>query len=287
MRIISSPIIQLRDIIRTLLTSAPSYDIISTILTYGQSLGASLIHGYLVDHCYQTETLINDEYSCYQGVALCITYDIKLSEQQWEDIFGIHESISTRTKNSTSSFFHLTDFLCILSGSRVVYYDPNERMLNDEHAYVSIFDLENDDIELFKDQFSPLDYFLFKTKTFYNGTLIRLPLRINSNNNQISTQIQTFDDIKQNILKYFSSNYSLIELLLTQSNINTIKFDYTKDFQIFTRLLTIEKYFLTTIHDIQSTTQIIQLTLSKLINDINTRFVILFYFHIFIRYVLI
>jgi len=275
MRIISSPVFQLRDIIRTLLTSSSSCDLISTFLTYGQSLGASSIHGYLVDRCYETQTLINDEFSSYQGVALCITYDIKLNEQQWEDIFGIHESTSIISKTA-SSFFHLTDFLCILSGSRVVYYDPNERMINDERAYVSIFDLENDDIEMFQDQFSPLDYFLLKSKTFYNGTLIRLPLRTTSNT-QISTQIQTLDDIKQQILRYFSSNHSFIELLLTQTNINTIGFDYTKDFQVFTKFLSIEKHLLTTIHDTQSTTQILHITLSKLINEIHTRFVIIYF----------
>ncbi|CAF4098769.1 unnamed protein product [Rotaria sp. Silwood2] len=269
MRIISSPVFQLRDIIRALLTSSsPSCDLISTFLSYGQLLGASSIHGYLVDRCYDTQTLINDEFSSYQGVALCITYDIKLSEQQWEDIFGIHESTSIISKTA-SSFFHLTDFLCILSGSRVVYYDPNERMINDERAYVSIFDLENDDIEMFQDQFSPLDHFLLKSKTFYNGTLIRLPLRTTSTT-QISTQIQTLDDIKQQIYKYFHFNNSLIDLLLLQTNLNTIEFDYTKDFQLFTRFFSIEKHSLATIYDTQSKTQIIQLTSSKLNNDINT-----------------
>lgn len=272
MRIISSPVFQLRDIIRALLTSSPpSCDLISTFLTYGQSLGAKSIHGYLVDRCYDTQTLINDDFSSYQGVALCITYDVKLSEQQWEDIFGIHESTSTAAK-ATTSFFHLTDFLCILSGSRVVYYDPNERMVNDERAYVSIFDLENDDIEMFQDQFSPLDYFLSKSKTFYNGTLIRLPLRTQSTT-QILTQIQTLDDIKEQIYKYFNTNHSLIELLLMQTSLNIVDFEYTKDFHSFKRLLSIEKHSLATIYDTQSTTKIIHLTLSKLINDISSRFV--------------
>ncbi|CAM4944550.1 unnamed protein product [Rotaria socialis] len=269
MRIISSPVFQLRDIIRALLTSvAPSCDLVSTFLTYGQSLGASTIHGYLVDRCYDTQTLIHDDFSSYQGVALCITYDALLSEQQWEDVFGIHESTSTISKTA-SSFFHLSDFLCILSGSRVVYYDPNERMTNDERAYVSIFDLETDDIEIFQDQFSPLDHFLLKSKTFYNGTLIRLPLRTTSTT-QIITHIQTLDDIKQQILRYFNSNESCMELLLTQTNINTIEFDYTKDFQVFTKILSIDKHSLTTIHDAQSTTQLIHMTLFKQADDINT-----------------
>jgi hypothetical protein len=276
MRIISSPVFQLRDIIRALLTSLPpSYDLISTFLTYGQSLGASTIHGYLVDRCYDTQTLINDEFSSYQGKALCITYDAQLSEQQWEDVFGIHESTSTLSKTA-SSFFHLSDFLCILSGSRVVYYDPNERMTNDERAYVSIFDLENDDIDMFQDQFSPLDYFLLKSKTFYHGTLIRLPLRT-TQSTEISSHIQTLDDIKQQILRCFHSNESFIELLLIQTNINTIEFNYTKDFQVFTKFLSIDKHTLTTIHDAQSTTQLIHMTLSKQIDDINTRLVYFFF----------
>lgn len=269
MRIISSPVFQLRDIIRALLSSPPpSCELISTFLTYGQSLGASTIHGYLVDRSYDTQTLINEEYSSYQGAALCITYDALLSEQQWEDVFGIHESTSTVSK--AASFFHLTDFLCILSGSRVVFYDPNERMTSDERAYVSIFDLENDDIDMFQDQFSPLDYFLFKSKTSYNGTLIRLPLRTNLTG-EISNYIQTLDDIRQQIIRYFNSNQSLMELLLTQHQIQTIQFDYTKDFQVFTRFISIEKQFITAIHDLHSTTQLIHLTLSKQIDGNHSR----------------
>ena len=271
MRIISSPVFQLRDIIRALLTSTPaSCDLISTFLTYGQSLGASAIHGYLVDRCYDTQTLINDEFSSYQGVALCITYDALLTEQQWEDVFGIHESTSTASK--AASFFHLADFLCILSGSRVVYYDPHERMTNDERAYVSIFDLENDDIDMFQDQFSPLDYFLTKSKTFYNGTLIRLPLRTTLAS-EISTHILTLDDVKQQVLRCFHSSEAFIHLLLSQTNINTMDFNYTKDFQVFTRFLSIEKRSITTIHDAQSTTQLVHMTLSRQIDTIKTRFV--------------
>ncbi|CAF0916453.1 unnamed protein product [Adineta ricciae] len=262
MRVISSPVFQLRDIIHALLTSS-SYDLISTFLTYGQLLGASSIHGYLVDPTNDTQLLINDDHTSSQGIALYVTYDMKLSDQQWKDQFGIHESTSTKSKNPTT-FFPLTDYLCILSGSRVIFYDPNERIINEDRAFVSIFDLETDDVTAFKDQFSKLDYFLFKSKTYYNGTLIRLPLRT------ILTQKQTLNDLKQQIYKYFNLNNSLIDLLLMQLNLSTIDFDYTRDFEIFQRFLSYEKHSISSIHDNQSTTQIIHLTLSRLINEINT-----------------
>ena len=267
MRIISSPVFQLRDIIQTLLTSSSSSscDLLTTLLTYGQSLGASSIHGYLVDRCHESETLTNEELSSCQGVALCITYDSQLNEQQWEEIFGIHESNSIASKSASSSF-HVTDFLCILSGSRVIYYDPNER------AYVSIFDLEHDDIELLQDQFSPLDYFLMKSKTFYNGTLIRLPLRTTSND-QSSSQLQSVEEIKQQILRYFSSQQLFMQFLLTQTKIKNIEFDHTKDFQMFTRFFSLEKQSLSMIEDTQSTTQVLQVNISKLIDEVNHRFV--------------
>ncbi|UJR25620.1 hypothetical protein I4U23_006972 [Adineta vaga] len=262
MRFISSPVFQLRDIIHALLTSS-SYDLISTFLTYGQLLGASALHGYLVDRSNDTQLINNDENTSYPGIALYITYDMKLNDQQWKEQFGIHESTSIKSK-TPSTFFPLTDYLCILSGSRVIFYDPNERIINEDRAFVSIFDLETDDITSFKDQFSPLDYFLFKSKTYYNGTLIRLPLRT------ILTQKQTLDDLKQQIYKYFHLNNSLIDLLLTQQSLNTIDFDYTKDFEIFQRFLSYEKHSISSIHDNQSRTEIIHLTLSRLINEINT-----------------
>ena len=261
MRIISSPVFQLRDIIRALLTSSSSSDFLSTLFTYGQSLGASTIHGYLVDRSYETQTLINEEFSSYQGRALCIHYDLTLTEQQWEEIFGIHEANSVVSRTA-SSLFHLTDFLCILSGSRVVFYDPNERIVQDERAYVSIFDLEHDEIDMFQDQFSPLDFFLRQSKTFYNGTLIRLPLRTNSPSS-ISSRIPTFDQIEAQIFEYFSSTNSFIELLLSQTNLNRIQFDYTKDFHEFQRFFSIEKQSLTTIRDVQSTTEYLHLNVTK------------------------
>ena len=266
---ITSPFFQLRDIIRTSFVSSPqSYDLISTFLSYGQILGATSVHYYFVDRCDDAQTLMSDCLSSHQGVALCVTYDVKLSEQQWQNVFGIHETTS-RASKTASSFDHSTEILCILSGSRVVL---SEHARSDEGAHLSIFDLENDGFEVLQDQLSLLNYFFLKSKTVFNGTLIHLPLRAVLNG-QISTQTQVLENIKQQTHRYFNLTNSLIELLLTRTNINTIEFDYTKDFQLLTKFLSVEKRTLTTFYDARLTAQIIHLTLSRLINDINTRFV--------------
>ncbi|CAF0795782.1 unnamed protein product [Didymodactylos carnosus] len=253
MRIIASPIFHIKDVVRALITSVPkSSELIETLIHYGDVLGATTIHGYLVEKTYETNTLINDEFSVYQGPALCVTFDIELNEQQWEEYFGVHDAaihqqeqlpIQNEQQNSTkiASFFHCSDFICVSSGSRVVYFDPCDRMTSDERSYVSIFDLETDDIEMFEDQFKPLEYFLSPSKTSFAGTIIRLPLRTTKNQQMITNQLYNLDDLCQQINDYFIGNdlYSQIQLLLS-TNLTSITFDHTKDFHTFKQLIQVQ-----------------------------------------------
>jgi hypothetical protein len=98
------------------------------------------------------------------------------------------------------SFFHISDFIAILSGHKVAFVDPYERFNTDEKSYVAIFDLEHDahDIEQFEDQFKPLEKIfnipLLKNR-YYNGTIIRLPLRIQASTCSVSNKLVHVKDI--------------------------------------------------------------------------------------------
>ena len=131
------------------------------------------------------------------------------------------------------SFFHISDFIAILSGYKVAFVDPYERIASDERSYVAIFDLENDthDIEQFEDQFKPLEKIfnvpLLKNR-YYNGTIIRLPLRTQTSTCSVSSKLVHVKDILVNAKDFMKEAHLHI---LFAKNISSIQFCRTKDGQ--------------------------------------------------------
>jgi hypothetical protein len=131
------------------------------------------------------------------------------------------------------SFFHISDFIAILSGFKVAFVDPYERIASDERSYVAIFDLENDthDIEQFEDQFKPLEKIfnvpLLKNR-YYNGTIIRLPLRTQTSTCSVSSKLVHVKDILTNAKDFMKEAHLHI---LFAKNISNIQFCRTKDGQ--------------------------------------------------------
>ncbi|RNA34289.1 sacsin [Brachionus plicatilis] len=195
-----------------------------SLVHYGDNIGAKVVKCLINENSYETQSLIATDYDIYQGPALCITYDAILKDEHWDEIFVNNDdeaSLQTASKSSHlprpksnqkpglnsqaskfMSFFHISDFIAILSGFKVAFVDPYERISTDERSYVAIFDLKNDtnDIEQFEDQFKPLEKIfnvpLLKSK-FYNGTIIRLPLR---------TQNMAFSKRSNNVLEIVAAD---------------------------------------------------------------------------------
>ena len=147
---------------------------------------------------------------------------------------GSSASVGTAQQASKFiSFFHISDFIAILSGYKVAFVDPYERFAPDERSYVAIFDLEHDtqDIEQFEDQFKPLEKIfnvpLLKTK-YYNGTIIRLPLRTQSSTCSVSSKLVHVKDILVNAKDFMKEAHLHI---LFAKNISNIQFCRTKDNQ--------------------------------------------------------
>jgi hypothetical protein len=180
-----------------------------------------------------------------------------LRDEQWEEIFvcseddnnEVTQKNSKKSSSPTSSilsnqtlkqhnaskfmsFFHISDFIAILSGYKVAFVDPLERLSSpDERSYVAIFDLENDtqDIEQFEDQFKPLEKIfnipLLKNR-FYQGTIIRLPLRTHSNSCNVSSKLIYVKDILVNAKDFMKEAHLHI---LFSKNVNSIQFCKSKD----------------------------------------------------------
>lgn len=146
---------------------------------------------------------------------------------------GVPVTGSAQQASKFISFFHISDFIAILSGYKVAFVDPYERFAPDERSYVAIFDLENDthDIEQFEDQFKPLEKIfnvpLLKTK-YYNGTIIRLPLRTQTSTCSVSSKLVHVKDILVNAKDFMKEAHLHI---LFAKNISNIQFCRTKDNQ--------------------------------------------------------
>ena len=142
-------------------------------------------------------------------------------------------SSSNHQQNASKfiSFFHISDFIAILSGYKVAFVDPYERFAPDERSYVAIFDLEHDthDIEQFEDQFKPLEKIfnipLLKNR-YYEGTIIRLPLRTHSNPCNVSSKLIYVKDILVNAKDFMKESHLHV---LFSKNITNIQFCRSKD----------------------------------------------------------
>ncbi|KAM9962094.1 hypothetical protein ACTFIR_004978 [Dictyostelium discoideum] len=116
-----------------------------------------------------------------------------------------------------SSVYHITDNPIIYSGNNVWFADPIKRIggglffdLNDEDDYRSCFSFLEPFIQFKESNCNPNQYF--------NGTIIRLPLRIYPS--EIKKGVLTMDAIKK-ILNEFSKDIN--EILILLKSITSIK----------------------------------------------------------------
>lgn len=239
-----------------------------SLVHYGDNIGAKVVKCLINENSYESQNLITTDYDIYQGPALCITYDAILKDEHWDEIFVNNDddgSVPSQNKSSHTprskslqnkgissqatkfmSFFHISDFIAILSGFKVAFVDPYERISTDERSYVAIFDLKNDtnDIEQFEDQFKPLEKIfnvpLLKSK-FYNGTIIRLPLRTQNSNCSVSNKLVYVKDILVNAKDFMKEAHLHI---LFSKNISNIQFCRSKDNQNIEKVFFIINFFL-------------------------------------------
>jgi hypothetical protein len=257
-----------------------------SLVHYGDNIGATVVKCLVNENSYETQSLVNQEYDIYQGPALCVTYDAILKDEHWDEIFISNDDDTTNATSKTNgtngkqsksnqssklpngnksstngtdstlnsstqgskfmSFFHISDFVAILSGYKVAFVDPYERFAPDERSYVAIFDLEHDthDIEQFEDQFKPLEKIfnvpLLKNR-YYNGTIIRLPLRTQTNACSVSSKLVHVKDIMINAKDFMKEAHLHI---LFSKNISNIQFCRAKDNQTIEKVKQLNTYIL-------------------------------------------
>ncbi|CAG8692043.1 30299_t:CDS:2 [Gigaspora margarita] len=151
----------------------------------------------ILDECtYPSESLIKEDMKCWQGPAIWIYNEKEFSSEDLESLNDIgRRSIKGGPDKigkqglGFASCYNFTDMPQILSGWKLMFFDPQRKIFSDKRCYGSIFDFENYKNEenhimkAFKDQFEPYLKLngcgLFKVdfNEKFNGTLFRLPLR--------------------------------------------------------------------------------------------------------------
>ncbi|KAM9962091.1 hypothetical protein ACTFIR_004975 [Dictyostelium discoideum] len=158
------------------------------------------------------------------GPSILIYNNATFQEQDWEGICEINQGSKKENLKSVGNFglgwnsvYHITDNPIVYSGNNVWFADPNERIggglffdLNDEDDYNKCVSFLEPFIQFKESNCNPNQYF--------NGTIIRLPLRIYPS--EIKKAVLTMDAIKK-ILNEFSKDIN--EILIFLKSIASIK----------------------------------------------------------------
>ncbi|KAM9961027.1 hypothetical protein ACTFIW_010199 [Dictyostelium discoideum] len=158
------------------------------------------------------------------GPSILIYNNATFQEDDWQGICQISQGSKKENLKSVGNFglgwnsvYHITDNPIVYSGNNVWFSDPNERMsgglffdLNDEDDYNKCLSFLEPFIQFKESNCNPNEYF--------NGTIIRLPLRIHSS--EIKKGVLTMDAIKK-ILNEFSKDIN--EILIFLKSIASIK----------------------------------------------------------------
>ncbi|CAG8641853.1 19318_t:CDS:2, partial [Dentiscutata erythropus] len=148
----------------------------------------------ILDECrYPSKYLIKEDMESWQGPAIWIYNEKEFSSKDLESLNDIGRSTKGPDEIGKYGFgfascYNFTDMPQIISGWKIIFFDPQRKIFSDKQCYGSIFDFEdykkeeNHIMKMFKDQFESylkLEGCGFKVdfNKKFNGTLFRLPLR--------------------------------------------------------------------------------------------------------------
>ncbi|KAN0043482.1 hypothetical protein ACTA71_011141 [Dictyostelium dimigraforme] len=151
------------------------------------------------------------------GPSILIYNNSTFQEQDWDGICHVSQGSKKENLKSVGNFglgwnsvYHITDNPIVYSGDNVWFSDPNERMcgglffdLKDENDFNNCKGFLRPFIQFKETKCNPREYF--------NGTIIRLPLRIHPS--EIKKGVLTMDSIKK-ILNEFAKDINEILIFL-------------------------------------------------------------------------
>ncbi|XP_041369664.1 sacsin-like [Gigantopelta aegis] len=173
--------------------------------------------------CNRTEDLAQLEYPSHlkalQGPGLCVFNDAKFTEKDWEGIQMIQSSNKEQDRLKVGryglgfkSVFHVTDWLCIISGEWILFINPHQP--KDEVCLLSkIANLDTNILQALSNLFEGTFGFsnICLQKRYYEGTLFWFPLR--QRKSELSENVYTEKDI-MDLFKVFVPEAKITLLFL-------------------------------------------------------------------------
>ncbi|EGC35675.1 hypothetical protein DICPUDRAFT_97832 [Dictyostelium purpureum] len=140
-----------------------------------------------------------------QGPSIIIYNNGVFKDSDWEGIEYIGEGSKKKDMLSIGNFglgfnstYHITDCPQIISGKKLWFLDPHK--LIKEGIECADFTAEN--YEEYEDQFKPFEQFGCTMKSYFEGTIIRLPLRLRGN--KIKEKPLSIGDCKKILEEFYN-----------------------------------------------------------------------------------
>ncbi|KAF8244236.1 hypothetical protein K440DRAFT_559411 [Wilcoxina mikolae CBS 423.85] len=196
--------------------------------------GATMIEFVFDPGEYPTDNLLHDRLAEYQGPSLLAYNNRTFSETDFLSLSRIGDSEKAHDERSTGKFgrgfnsvYNWTDAPTIFSGDSLLLLDPHLRWSKDiEHPGGPLYDFVADSTNpAMVNQLSPFRRYVSSFSQFFDGTIIRLPLRtaeqalVNEIIHERDRKPTTADDIKEAFVQYAAE---MSESLLFLRHISSI-----------------------------------------------------------------
>ncbi|KAG8998067.1 hypothetical protein FRB94_007230 [Tulasnella sp. JGI-2019a] len=222
-------VVDVTAVIRNILDNYPAGSaVLREFLQNSDDCGAQSQDFILDTRTFPTEALVDPALACCQGPALLTINNGHFREKDWNALEHIHNSSKTADETTTGKYglgfrscYHVTDNPHILSGNKLLVLDPHNRVEQYPGGFSLKLDNDNDQL-YYHDHFRAFQSVLSEDMQIYDGTAIRLPLRLQDQAKQsgIKSVATSVNDMRV-VFKDFVHK-ELREVMLFLKNITSI-----------------------------------------------------------------
>ena len=232
-------------------------DVLKELMQNAEDAGASEIQFVIDWRNHPTEYLLTREMAAWQGPALLVYNNAVFSD---EDFINICEIAGASKKIDPTkigrfgvgfcSVYHITDVPSFVSRNFYTVFDPNSLYLGERidpanpGVKIDFINNKRENLEEFKDQFSPFSSDLFKFKILlgedFNATLFRFPFRTEQTASKSKICNESYGDERvNNIVKKFCNEAK--KMLTFLNNLKSISLSEIKQDDCIKYLLDVKK----------------------------------------------
>nr|XP_002734859.1 PREDICTED: sacsin-like [Saccoglossus kowalevskii] len=179
------------DFLKSILKRYPDGQILKELIQNADDAGATEVKFLLDTTEYGTTSLLTPSIATYQGAALYCYNDSVFNDADWKSIQSVQQSVKKKDPLRTGRFglgfvsvYHITDMPSIMSADKIVFFDPFENRFREGYPGWQV-PLDKSLLTAYHHQFLPFTKIHSQigfgdqpfNNTFFNGTLMRFPLR--------------------------------------------------------------------------------------------------------------